>query len=54
MNYLIIFSILACLGWVYYQIQDRIGKEQARDWEVFKRNNPQYFRKENTDDLRKE
>ena len=34
---------LPLLGWIYYQIQKRIGEDQARDWKEFVAANPQYF-----------
>lgn len=46
MTTIIVLAILAGLGWIYYQIQDRIGQEQARDWKQFQKEHPEYFRKQ--------
>ena len=40
---LIVGAIL--LGWIYYQLQKRIGEDQAAKWADFVKANPQYFKK---------
>ena len=45
MEILVITSVILVLGMLVYQIQKRIGEDQARDWKAFKEANPQYFKK---------
>ena len=41
----IFLCALPFLGWIYYQIQKRIGEDQALDWKDFVQANPHLFRK---------
>ena len=36
---------LPFLGWIYYQLQKRIGEDQAREWKEYVAANPHLFRK---------
>lgn len=38
-------GILVFLSWLYYQLQHKIGVQQAMDWEDFKKDNPHLFKK---------
>lgn len=40
---IIVIIGLIFLGLIYYQIQKRIGEEQAREWQEYKKANPQLF-----------
>ena len=40
-----IFVVLVASGWLFYQIQKRIGEDQARHWKEFLNDNPHLFKK---------
>jgi hypothetical protein len=40
--FLVVFAIISLL---YYQLQKRIGEDQAAKWADFVKANPQYFKK---------
>lgn len=45
MTALIILLVLCFAGWIYYQLVQRIGEDQKREWEEYVKANPQLFRK---------
>ena len=42
------FIAIAIMSLMYYQIQKRIGENQAADWADYVKANPQYFKKSDT------
>ena len=44
---IVIASILLFVGFIYYQLQKRIGETNAREWVKFKEEHPQWFKKPN-------
>jgi hypothetical protein len=41
----IMIIVLCGCGWIWYQIQDRIGVEQTVEWNKYKKDHPEYFPK---------
>jgi len=44
-TFILWFIAIAIMSLVYYQLQKRIGENQAVEWQDFVKDNPQYFKK---------
>jgi hypothetical protein len=53
MTALIVTLILVSLGFIYYGVQDAIGKRQAADWADFVKANSHLFKKPEFKKLKK-